>query len=259
MKNLRLFLLLAFAGAGVNAQPTFEAWSTAYESSATATAHACNYPATVNAGDLLILIGSWVDNLTTGSVTGFTAISINDDSNSGSSGSWYRDAVGDEDGSTVDLDLSATESAVCIMARFSGAEDPATQAPVAGTANPQSSTTTWSPPVSATVASDDYLGIGYSAIGGSPGTPGGGDTDRQDLESAFDGGIAALAASYASFSGTSWTPSANTGSSSRNAVSQTLVIYPAAGGGGVTDVRLMQRLKNGYGPHESQQLGGLLQ
>jgi hypothetical protein len=227
------------------ASPAVASYGT-YASSAAASNHTGNYPATVNAGDLLIAIVGAVGSGRTATITDWTNIVNHSHSINPSGSVLYKWANGTEGGGTFTLALSASVSAVCRVFRITGAENPSTQAPQMAAADvDQNTTNAPSPPDSAsgTGGSKDYLGIAYTIFGGTTGTLGGGDTDRQTLVSSFDGGEVAQATSYSAFTGTSYNPSDYSNSTSRNTTSHTILVHPAAavGGGGSVVPTLAQR------------------
>lgn len=214
------------------ASPVVAGYGT-YASSAAAANHTANYPATVNAGDLLIAVVGAVGTSTTATISGWTNIANHAHPVGPSASVLYRWADGSEGGGTFTLALSTSASAVCRVFRITGAINPATQAPQMAAADvDQNGTTAPSPPDSASGAggSNDYLGISYSTFPSNPGTLGGGDTDRQSLASAYDAGEVRNVTSYLAFTGTSYTPADYSNTSASDVTSHTILVHPAQSG-----------------------------
>lgn len=121
--------------------------------------HVIDYPATVDPGDLLILIFVCDDNETV-TCSAFTEI-YNEDS--GPQGPTlyvgWRDAVGDEDGTTFTVTTGSNESSCAYVFRISGAADPSTSPPEASIEGTGSSTNPNSLSLTPTGGSKDYLWI----------------------------------------------------------------------------------------------------
>lgn len=202
-----------------------------YESSSASTSHSANYPATVNSGDLLIAIVAMVDaGADPASSSGWTEPtngSHQNDANPSVTVLW-RKANGTEGGGNFTVSIGVSCSCCVLVYRITGAADPTSQPPVMASADVDGSSTAPSPPDSPTGSSDDYLGIAWFATPNNWGTPGGGDTDRQELSSSYSSGRVRLASSYNAFTGTGYTPT----DYSCNSVAwtaDTLLVYPAAG------------------------------
>lgn len=82
---------------------------TTYASSSQATSHNLNLPATVNAGDLLLLIFAFRDNTSISGLTGFSHIGTSVTSGTDSTISCYaKVAVGNEDGTTISVGIGGS-------------------------------------------------------------------------------------------------------------------------------------------------------
>lgn len=128
-----------------------------------------NLPATIAAGNLLVVFIRMAASATVSTFTGYTALVSNEtgDATDDVTYIYYRWADGSE-GSTIGVTMSTTVKGAAIAWRVTGAENPATQVPqnstvanfttVANTANPAS--------ISPTGGSKDYL---FLAIAGCDG------------------------------------------------------------------------------------------
>src|SRR3990167_10102338 len=99
---------------------------------ASPTSHPVTMPATVNAGDLLIVLWTFrtTGSATTTTPTGWTKLGsqANTTSNSCELAIYAKDAVGDEDGTTVDFVTSAGKNAAASVYRITGWRDSGTLA-----------------------------------------------------------------------------------------------------------------------------------
>jgi len=143
--------------------PTVEATN---ETSITAagTSHAVNLPASIAAGDLLLVIlaGGGTNALQFNALGGWSELL--DENVTFGAHVWYREADGAE-GATVTFTSTASSRSAAISYRISGAEDPATQAPEissvgTGTSNAPNPNT-----VTPTGGAKDYLWITFFANG----------------------------------------------------------------------------------------------
>lgn len=85
-----------------------------------ATAHLVNMPATVDAGDLLLVLFANDDNATVTTPSGWTLLGTDTNSTFLRLSIYYKSADGTEDGTTVDFVTSATEQAVAQVYRITG-------------------------------------------------------------------------------------------------------------------------------------------
>lgn len=148
-----------------------------------------NLPASIAAGDLLLLFfaqHSQIDGTETATATGWTVISgfyIKDAGNVQSMHGLYRWADGAE-GSTVTVTTSASNTkAAATTYRITGAENPATQVPQAGTGTTGSGAANAADPpsVGVTGGSKDILAIAVMAQQGETYTGGGAPTSYTNL------------------------------------------------------------------------------
>lgn len=132
--------------------------------SSAGTSHVINLPASIAAGDLLLLVlakgsvaatvnahADWSELLDENAATGFYIA--------------YRWATGSE-GATTTLVTSASTRSATVVYRISGAENPATQAPQIGTTATGSSVNPDPPAVTPTGGAKDYLWIAALTRGG---------------------------------------------------------------------------------------------
>ncbi len=87
--------------------PTVTSYNTVTEGNTTYTTHTVTLPATVNAGDLLFMIGYVGNSTTITAPSGWSTLS-----NDGIRFAFYKTAVGNEDGTTVTFTTSASRSAI---------------------------------------------------------------------------------------------------------------------------------------------------
>lgn len=144
----------------------FPAIQTTAESATTtaSTTHTVNLPASIVAGDLLLILGCHVGAQTFNAITDWTEIL---DENAGAVRNAYavcRRAVGNE-GATMTITSSASEKAVFIAYRISGADEPALTAPTLSTvatgASVNPNATNCNPGTS-----KDYLWISFFTLAG---------------------------------------------------------------------------------------------
>lgn len=150
-------------GESTGANPVVETTNETAVSTA-GTSHVVNLPASIAAGDLLLLVlgkgstaatinahADWTELLDENAATGFYIA--------------YRWATGSE-GATTTLTSSANTRSATIAYRISGAENPATQPPEIGTTATGSSTTPDPPSVTPTGGAKDYLWLAALTRGG---------------------------------------------------------------------------------------------
>lgn len=127
---------------------------------ANATAHLVAMPATVNAGDLLILLFSADDNPITTTPSGWTLLT---ESNALTPKGWvaYKRAVGDEDGTTVDVVTDSSQKACAQVYRITGIH--ASSNPEAGTIATGTSANPDSPTLTPSWGAEDTLWIAFYA------------------------------------------------------------------------------------------------
>jgi len=121
--------------------------------------HTIDYPATVDAGDLLIVVFTCDDDEAPVGCSAFTSIFNDDNSPQGSTVYiGWREAVGNEDGGTFTI-TTGNEGSCAYVFRITGAEDPDTQPPEVGSAITNSGTYINPPSVTPTGGSKNYLCI----------------------------------------------------------------------------------------------------
>jgi hypothetical protein len=136
-------------------------------SQATATStHTTNYPSTVDAGDLLITVFVCDDNEAVtfpNEGTDWNTIYNEDAGNAGPTlAVAWRDAVGDEDGTTFDITTGGAEESLAMVLRITGHQDPSTDPPEASTEATGTSIYPDSLSLSPTGGSKEYLWISFS-------------------------------------------------------------------------------------------------
>lgn len=187
--------------------------------------HVIDYPATVDAGDLLIVVFACDDNETV-TCAAFTEI-YNEDA--GPQGPTlyvgWRDAVGDEDGGTFNITTGGTEGSCAYVFRISGAADPTEDPPEASAEGTGSGVNPNALSLSPTGGSKDYLWISAAAndddddVTGYPSNMA--DNNQYSQETTVTLGIATEEATAASFDPAQFTIAA---SESWEAV--TIAVYP---------------------------------
>ena len=131
---------------------------------AAATSFACNLPASIASGDLLIVIlasgGTNAQQFNT--LTGWTELV--DENNTFGVHAWYRLADGTE-GATVTFTCTGSSRAASVSYRISGAENPATQAPQISTVATGTSAAPDPGTLTPTGGAKDYLWLTFFANG----------------------------------------------------------------------------------------------
>lgn len=203
------------------------------------TTHTISYPSTVNAGDLLVCVAGF-DGVPGGITwpSGWNEL-IDLDSNVGLGVAW-REAVGDEDGSTFDVTVTTGQSGAHIIYRITGAEDPDTQAPEVTSF--QDSGFTHNPPANTpTGGSKEYLWIAVSCMNNAEGAsftifPSGyGNTGTVDTVGTGSGNVA-IAYCDRTNEAASEDPGTFTTDISVNGQNITIAIHPGADTSIVKDV-----------------------
>lgn len=197
--------------------------------------HLVAMPATVNAGDLLLMMYAGDDSIAAATLTtptDWSALSGPTDSPSSAQFVVYgKDAVGDEDGTTVDVVCSTTQKGVAHVWRISGWGGTLADDVDVGTAATGTSTTPNPPSVTAGWGSDTNLFI--SCFGGNN------DNTVSAFPTSYTGnnnsnnstggtGGATVASCSRALTAASDDPSTFTWSESTGWVAQTIVVKPAA-------------------------------
>lgn len=211
------------------------------------TAHACNLPATVNAGDLLLLVFA-NDGLTVQTTpSGWTALDKQTTGNQVYGGVYVLDAAGTEDGGTVDVVTASAEAGSGHVYRITGwagtvATDIDISTVVAATTdapNPGS--------VTAGGGSADNLYIAITCFGDDDETANAAPINYGSLVSVVCGagsnasGVSASA--IRNFASASDDPAAFGLTGSENTVSWTVAIAPAASSG--SNPMMMKMIQEG--------------
>lgn len=253
--------LLLFSGTVFAASPTVQS-VTEYSLDSNASTHNVSYPATVNAGDLLVAVfcsdgnpdigwpGSWVEIVEAGQ-SGTTGYAIA-----------YLDAAGTESG-TFAVTLTSSERAAAAVYRITGAEDPATQAPEVQATTYTTASSSYDPPnITPTGGSKDYLFIAAATKEAAATVSAFPTSYTNTGETAGQTNAAGCQVGYSErqLTASSENPSAMTLTAGEIGAAHTIAVHPSTGGGGgVSDVVTMQNLSQTVGPHQSQRLGGLLE
>ena len=142
MKRLALILicLLPLWQSAQAASPTVDSMEV-YAATTSSASHEGNFPATVTAGQLLLIMvaANPTDNTITLSEAGYTTL-LNSASNNHASAYFYKEAVGDEDGGTFTIDLSPTSDEVVAYALAISGWDTGTAPELAGPVGAETST-----------------------------------------------------------------------------------------------------------------------
>lgn len=105
--------------------------SSATTESGTATTHAINMPATISAGDILLMVLSLDGNPTVTTPSGWTLLTQGAEGNL-KGVAFYKSATGSEDGSTVNVTVSPAEAVAAVVVSMSDAGVPETTTPNTG-------------------------------------------------------------------------------------------------------------------------------
>ncbi len=215
--------------------PTIES-STDSTTNSNTTTHTVSYPATVDAGDLLVCFfcsdgvetvsypGAWV-HLFEKVTSGGTNITI--------SVGWLE-AAGTEDGGTFDITTGSSERSVQKLYRITGAEDPDTQAPeYAVTAATPTSANPDPPSVTPTGGAKDYLwlpmcGWDNNTFTTATGAPSGYSLEQNTLNNSQGSGVGI---GEQEINAASEDPGTFTLDNARRQASATVVIHPVAAAG----------------------------
>ena len=218
--------------------PTFEDATSGFNSTNSAT-HTITYPATVNADDLLVHWFTSDDNTYTTSgwaAEGWTVI-VDDFASTGSQvlgNCAYLYADGTETG-TFDITTSGDiEKSAWVILRFSGAEDPATQAPEVQTNSAVDSLTVDPPSITPTGGAKDYIFIAFSGADQDAVTPAyPANYINTGTVASSGAGFVTAAWGTRALNATSEDPAAFVYTGTADAwVAATVAIHPAAAGGG---------------------------
>lgn len=211
-----------------------------------ATQHLIAMPAAVNAGDLLIVIFSNDGAATVATPADWNLLDSAVQGTTNRLSNYYKIAVGNEGGTTVDFVTSATEEAVAHVYRISGWHG--TTPPEVGTAATGNNTTPDSPQLTPSWGAEDTL---WLAAYGADAT----DTTSAYPTSFTDGqtdstpapGSCTVASARRDFNGTVLNPPVFTMAPSEQWVAQTFAIRPSAG---VATVDPYPYIGGGYYPVE---------
>lgn len=211
-----------------------------------ATAHSVDYPATVNAGDLLIIIFACDANIAITAPAGYTTLDDEALAGAGHIGIYAKVAAGTEGGGTENLQTAASEEGCSQIFRISGwggtiATDIDIAAPVA-----ESTTTPDPPSVTAGWGADTNLFIAIVGAANDDAIATGGPSSWTNLltvraNSGINDSPSIHTARLAS-SNAAENPGTFTLDESETCESFTLVIKPSAAAAGNIGIHLKQRL-----------------
>lgn len=206
-----------------------------YASSAASASHSVPMPATVNSGDLLLMVGGYVSDNGAVSASGWTLGPNFGRSVGPSLFVMWRDADGSEGGTNVSVSLPSSQSFSAYVARITGAELAATIAPEYVNSETSGASGAPNPPSLTPTGTKDFLCFGVGVSTAITNTTTNGDTDFVIVNSSFDSGRVCLVKTHNSAQTGTYDPAAF-GTSTADWVSQTVAIHPASGGGGGSSV-----------------------
>ena len=214
--------------------PQVASTTTGYDT-ANQTSHPVVLPATINSGDLLIIIfGCDDDETVTWPNEGTDWIQLIDKNDPGTGptlSAAYREADGTEGGTTVYPATGSGEKGAWVVYRITGAEDPDTEAPESSSGQDGSGTGPNPDSLSPSGGSDDYLWIACGVNDDGTKTlsayPTGYTDNQQDVSDGSAGGCRLYTATKEE-ADSSDDPAAFTISASENWVACTLAVPPAA-------------------------------
>ncbi len=197
-----------------------------------ATAHLVDMPASVAASDLLVAIIILARDEAITTPSGWTLLDSTNNSTSVRVASYYKIAVGDEDGTTVDFVTADVAECAAQVWQYAVADWHGTTAPEIGTAAVESTNTPDAPSVTASWGAEDNSFLPYSGCRNER-TVSSYPSGYGDGSVIITGHVtdASLASSHLTISATATEdPGVLTWNNSGEGVSNTIVVRPAASG-----------------------------